>query len=67
MKKIYIVLTHTGTYLSRFIRFYTKATYSHVSLGLDRNLNELYSFGRKYPYIAIIGRFVREYIDQRYI
>lgn len=60
MKKIYIVLAHTGTLLSRVIKIRTGAEYTHVSIALDEELNEMYSFGRKYSYVAFIGGFVRE-------
>ena len=60
MKKIYIVLSQTGTILSRIIKFYTKQMYNHVSIALDENLEELYSFGRLNPYNAFIGGFVKE-------
>lgn len=62
-KKIYIVLTYTGTILSRIIRVYTKAKYCHVSLALDEDLNEMYSFGRLNPYNPFIGGFVHERIN----
>lgn len=60
MKKIYIVLAHTGTILSRIIKMRTGAEYTHSSIALDKNLEQMYSFGRKYSYIAFIGGFVRE-------
>lgn len=60
MKKIYIVLTHTGTLLSNIIKTYTKNEYSHVSIALDEQLEEIYSFGRINPYIAFIGGLVKE-------
>ena len=49
-KKIYIVLTYSGTILSRIIRAYTGDEYSHVSIALDKDLEEMYSFGRLNPY-----------------
>ena len=58
--KIYILLSHTGTLLSKIIRFYTKKEYSHVSISMDKNLRRLYSFGRLHPRIAFIGGFVQE-------
>lgn len=64
MKKIYIVLTHTGTMLSRIIKKYTKDEFSHCSIALDRELKEMYSFGRLNPYNAFWGGFVHEYIDK---
>ena len=60
MKKLYIVLAHTGTILSRIIRMWTGDEYTHASIALDEDLNEMYSFGRKNAYIAFIGGFVRE-------
>lgn len=64
MKEIYIVLTHTGTMLSKIIKYYTKDEFSHCSISLDRHLNEMYSFGRLNPYNAFWGGFVHEYIDK---
>ncbi len=63
MKNIYIILTHTGTIPSKVIRRYTKAPFSHVSISLDKELNEMYSFGRLNPYNFIIAGFVHEGIN----
>ena len=59
-KKVYIVLTYTGTVLSKIIRLYTRAEFCHVSIALDQGLNEMYSFGRLNPYNPFIGGFVHE-------
>lgn len=59
-KKIYIVLTQTGTVLSRLIKIYTGAEYCHVSISLDKKLNKMYSFGRLNAYNPFIGGFVHE-------
>ena len=64
MKKIYIILTHTGTMLSRIIKKYTKDEFSHVSISLDVDLKEMYSFGRLNPYNALWAGFIHEYIDK---
>ena len=64
MKEIYLVLTHTGTILSRIVKFYTKKQYTHISIGLDSELNKLYSFGRLNPYNAFIGGFVHEELNK---
>jgi len=37
-----------------------KIFYSHVSIALDKDLRELYSFGRVNPYVAFIGGLVKE-------
>lgn len=63
MKKIYLVLSYTGTVLSNIIKFYTKKEFSHVSIALDEELKELYSFGRLKPYNPFKGGFVHEGIN----
>ena len=63
MKKIYLILTHTGTTLSTIIKCYTKDEFSHVSIALDKELNTMYSFGRLRPNNPFIGGFVHEGID----
>lgn len=62
MSKIYIVLTHTGTLLSKIIRTFEKDEFSHVSIALDNELKEMYSFGRINPKNPFIGGFVHESI-----
>lgn len=57
---IYILLTHSGSLLSKCINIYTKEPYTHVSIALDTNLKELYSFGRLNPYNPILAGFVKE-------
>lgn len=64
MKKIYIILTHTGTVLSTIIKYYTKDEFSHVSIALDADLEEMYSFGRLNPYNPFLGSFVHEHINK---
>lgn len=63
MSKVYIVLTHTGTLLSKIIKFFEKDEFSHVSLSLDNQLKEMYSFGRLNPKNPFIGGFVHESIN----
>ena len=47
---VYVVVSQTGTILSLMLKFFTKAKYNHASISLDNKLDEMYSFGRKYPY-----------------
>ena len=63
MRPIYLVLTYTGTLLSKIIKCYTKDEFSHVSIALDADLKEMYSFGRLRPYNPFIGSFVHEGIN----
>ncbi len=58
--KIYIVISQTGTILSRLLKLITKAEYNHVSIGLTKDLQYMYSFGRKNPYNPFWGGFVLE-------
>lgn len=60
MKKIYIILTRTNTFLSRIISFVKNDEYTHASISLDESFEEMYSFGRKYTYNPFIGAFVKE-------
>ena len=60
MKRIYFVLTFTGTWLSRVVRFYTRKEYSHVSIALDKDLKYMYSFGRLNAYNPVVAGFVHE-------
>lgn len=60
MKKIYIVLSQTGTMFSKVLKFFTRAEYNHVSISLSQSLNKMYSFGRLNPNNPFIGGFVEE-------
>jgi len=64
MKKIYIILTHTGTILSQIIKHWTGDEFSHISIALDADLEQMYSFGRLNPYNPFWGSFVHEHINK---
>lgn len=59
-KEIFIVLTQTGTILSRALKLLTGAKYNHSSISLEDDLSYMYSFGRKSPYNPFIGGFMKE-------
>lgn len=59
-KEIFLVFSFTGTTLSRLIKKFTKDNYTHVSLCLNGNFQEMYSFGRKHPSNPIWAGFVTE-------
>jgi len=59
-RAVFVVLTDTGTWLSRLIGFYTGQRLNHASLAFDEDLGEVYSFGRKNPANPFIAGFVRE-------
>ncbi|WP_376837306.1 hypothetical protein [Bhargavaea ullalensis] len=60
VRNIYIVLTDTGTVLSKIIRRYTGSRLNHVSIAFDEQLEEMYSFGRIQRHNPFSGGFVRE-------
>ena len=62
-KYVYIVISQTGTILSRILKAFTHREYNHASISLKDDLSVMYSFGRKYPYNPFLGRFVTESPD----
>jgi len=62
-KKIYIVISQTGTFLSRILRIITKSDYNHASISLCDDLSIMYSFGRRNPYNPFWAGFVTESVD----
>lgn len=50
--------------MSRLIKFFTKDQYTHASISLDKELNHMYSFGRRTTYNPLIGRFKKEDINE---
>lgn len=61
-RNIYILLTDTGTLLSKMIKMYTKAPLNHVSVAFDADLKEIYSFGRRHSVNPFVGGFVKEQV-----
>ncbi len=59
-KQIYIVISQTGTVLSRILKLITGARYNHASISLSPTLRKMYSFGRLHPYNPFWGGFVTE-------
>ncbi|WP_228550157.1 hypothetical protein [Salinibacillus xinjiangensis] len=59
-KSVYVLLTDTGTLFTKIIKWFTNAPYNHVSIVLDEELGEMYSFGRKHPRNPLIAGFIRE-------
>lgn len=60
MKTIYLLLTKTDTILSKTIGLVTKDPFTHVALSLNKEMTELYSFGRKSKYNLLNSGFVKE-------
>ncbi|MBO2942853.1 hypothetical protein JJQ72_02530 [Paenibacillus sp. F411] len=57
---VYIMLSNTGTLFTQLIQSYTRAPYNHASISFNRELSEMYSFGRKHPRNPLHGGFVKE-------
>lgn len=53
MRMIYLLLCKTNTLLSRLIHIATHDEYTHVSISLDADLTELYSFARLQSYFPL--------------
>lgn len=62
--KLYIVLTRPQTVLSWLIRLIKKDKYTHAAISMDRELKQMYSFGRKVYFNPFVGGFVQERLDQ---
>lgn len=63
MKEIYILLTKSGTYVSKLINLFTSDKYTHVSISFDENLVPLYGFSRKYVHFPLPGGLKLEPLD----
>ncbi len=60
MKKIYIILSYSGTMPSKIIKVFTRYNYSHVSIALKKDVKVMYSFGRKELHNPFNGGFIYE-------
>ncbi|MEM5591749.1 hypothetical protein AAHH67_08270 [Niallia circulans] len=65
-RKVYIILTDTGTLFTRCIKFFTRKPHNHASISFDPQLNEVYSFGRRKPSNPFIGGFVKENVQHSF-
>ena len=57
MKNIYIILTQSGTIISRIIKIFTHDKVNHASICIDEDFTKFYSFGRLIINNPLIGRF----------
>lgn len=48
---LYIVLTKTNTTMSRLIQIFKNDKYTHAAISFGKNLNQMYSFGRKHTFM----------------
>lgn len=59
-KSVYVILSQTGSILSRALKLFTGDEYNHSSISLSPTLEPMYSFGRINPNNPFPGGFVRE-------
>ena len=61
---LYIVLTRTNTTMSKLIQIFKNDEYTHAAISLDKNLDQMYSFGRIHIFNPFVGRFKKEKLDE---
>lgn len=59
-KRIYIVLSQTGTIFSRILKVLYKREYNHASVSINESMEPMYSFGRLNAYNLFYAGFVKE-------
>ena len=64
MKTIYILLTRSGTLLSKLVYAVTGASYTHASMAFDAELSCLYSSTRKNGYTMFPAGPSKEYLNK---
>ena len=63
LKSIYILLTRSNTIVSRLIRYTTSEKFTHVSISLDEDLTQMYSFARKHDRLPLPAGLKQERVD----
>ena len=63
-RTVYILLSRSGTMVSRLIHLFISGEYTHVSIGLDGPGGHFYSFARKYTWTPLPGGLIREKADK---
>lgn len=62
-KSLYIILTATGTVISRIIKVFTRAPFNHVSITDDDEIKYMFSFARQNAPHLLPSGFFRETVD----
>lgn len=57
---IYVILSRTPTRIGRMIRYCTHSEFNHVSISLDGNMSQMYSFARLSAKNPFVGGMVKE-------
>lgn len=64
MEKLYITLIDTPGLFAFMIRRFTGITYNHVALSMDPELDEVYTFGRRWLPVTYFAGFIREHKEK---
>lgn len=60
MKKVYIILSQSGTAVSKALKFFTHDEFNHSSICIDDSFEKFYSFGRLKINNPLCGGFLIE-------
>lgn len=63
MRKIYILLTRSDTWVSRLIGLATNDTYTHASISFEPDLQPMYSFSRRFVHLPLPAGLRAEPLD----
>lgn len=61
---LYIMLSATNSLIGKSLRCFMKFQYNHVSVSFDNDFNNIYSFGRYFYNVPLVGGFVREKLNR---
>lgn len=64
---IYVVFSSTPYKIGKLIRRVTRETYNHVSISLDAELSQMYSFARRHYRLPLYGGFVHETLSRYHV
>ena len=67
MAQIYMAFVDTPGLFAGIIRKVIKQKYIHVAIGLDPDLEEAYSIGRRHPSVPLFAGFERELFREQII
>lgn len=62
MPYVYVLCSRSDTWPSRIIYRFSPGEFTHVALAMERDLRDLYSFGRLYDRLPLPGGFVTEHV-----
>lgn len=64
---IYVIFSATPYRVGRIIRGVTAAKYNHVSIALDQDFKQMYSFSRRFYRTPLYGGFVKESLSRFHV